>query len=168
MRLLIFLIIGLLALTGCDTRQPDTVTNAQPPMTPATGDSLNAQPPEARAATDTTDYTRAHQANFDYSRADTLILLGKRHYWLQLRQVANSTKPLDYAPAYVVGRPFLQLVALGADFLVSGHQLLVDAVVLRVAQHQLPADEAVAPGRARRQRPQHQGRPPRSQRVPRA
>ena len=75
-------------------------------MTPATGDSLNAQPPEARAATDTTDYTRAHQANFDYSRADTLILLGKRHYWLQLRQVADSTKPLDYAPAYVVGRPF--------------------------------------------------------------
>ena len=55
---------------------------------------------------DTSDYTRAYRGDFASPRADTLILLGKRHYWLQLRQVADSTKPLDYAPAYVVGQAF--------------------------------------------------------------
>ncbi len=108
MRLLFLLFFGGLALAGCETRQPATGATAQPSVTSVASDSLSTsvRPPKAPAATDTSDYTRAYRGGFDDPRADTLILLGSRHYWLQLRQVADSTKPLDYAPAYVVGRPF--------------------------------------------------------------
>jgi len=106
MRLLFLLSIGSLALASCETRQPAAVATAEPRVAPVVSTAPSARPPAALPAVDTSDYTRAYQGGFANPRADTLILLGKRHYWLQLRQVADSTKPLDYAPAYVVGQPF--------------------------------------------------------------
>lgn len=106
MRLLFLLGISGLVFSGCETRQSAAVTTARPRVAFAAGDSARVWPAKVPTAPDTNDYTRAYQGSFESPRADTLILLGNRHYWLQLRQVADSTKPLDYAPAYVVGRPF--------------------------------------------------------------
>lgn len=106
MRLLILLGVGILALSSCETHQPAAVATAEPSVAVAVKAAPSIQPPAPRAAADTSDYTRAYGGAFTDPRADTLILLGQRHYWLQLRQVADSTKPLDYAPAYVVGRAF--------------------------------------------------------------
>ncbi|MDO7883861.1 hypothetical protein [Hymenobacter cheonanensis] len=106
MRFLFLLCSSGLALSGCETRQSAVIVTARPRVAAPTSDSARVWPAKAPAAPDTADYTRAYQGSFESPRADTLILLGKRQYWLQLRQVADSTKPLDYAPAYVVGRPF--------------------------------------------------------------
>lgn len=58
-------------------------------------------------ALDTIDYTSSQHGVLTYHSAiDTLVLLGRHHYWLQLRQTADSTKPFEYGPTRVVGRHF--------------------------------------------------------------
>ena len=106
MRFLLLLCGNALAISSCETRQPATVGPARPQVVTVTPDSPKARPAAAFAAADTNNYARAYEGGFGSPRADTLILLGKRHYWLQMHQVADSTKPLDYAPAYLVGQPF--------------------------------------------------------------
>jgi hypothetical protein len=49
---------------------------------------------------------RAYQGNFRSRQTDTLVAIGPRHYWLHLSQVADSTQPLEYAPATVAGKYF--------------------------------------------------------------
>lgn len=60
----------------------------------------------AAAPPDTIDNTQAYQGNFSEFQADTLLKLGTRHYWLHLSQVADSTKPIEYAPAVMAGKYF--------------------------------------------------------------
>jgi hypothetical protein len=62
--------------------------------------AVSAAPP------DTADNTRAHRGSFVDAQADTLLLLGTHRYWLHLSQVADSTKPLEFAPATLAGKFF--------------------------------------------------------------
>lgn len=91
-------LVGL-ALVGCESRGPASAVAAQPAATPP---AANIAPPP-----DTANYTVSHYGFPTYhADSDTLILLGKRHYWLRMTLAADSTKPLDYAPAAVAGQPF--------------------------------------------------------------
>ena len=86
------------ALAGCDAQPVATTTPARPAAT--------LRPPAA-AIPDTIDYTRAPAAFPDYRPlTDTLIAVGRRHYWLRIELAPDSTKPLDYAPAIIAGQPF--------------------------------------------------------------
>jgi hypothetical protein len=103
MRLLFPGCVLLALLVGCESRQPAATTpTAAPPVaaTPTTPVAPAAAPP------DTIDNTQAYQGNFSLFQADTLLKLGTRHYWLHLSQVADSTKPIEYAPAVVAGKYF--------------------------------------------------------------
>ena len=91
----------LTLLVGCETRQP-VATTLTPPVVAASP----APVVPAAAPPDTIDNARAYQGNFSEFQADTLLQLGTRHYWLHLSQVADSTKPIEYAPAVMAGNYF--------------------------------------------------------------
>lgn len=92
----------LVLLASCETRQPVATAPAAAPVVavPSAPVAAAALPP------DTADLTRAYQGNFSEFQADTLLQLGTRHCWLHLSQVADSTKPIEYAPAVMAGKYF--------------------------------------------------------------
>jgi hypothetical protein len=89
--------LGLLA--GCETRQPVATT---PTLLVAT----RLPAPRLTAQLDTADIMRAYWGSFTEARPDTLLRLGTRRYRLHLSQVADSTKPIEYAPAQLAGKFF--------------------------------------------------------------
>lgn len=92
-----------LGLASCDS-QPVATTTPVPPTAVKPTEARPAAPPPAP---DTIDYTRAHYSFPDYKAlTDTLISLGSRHEWLRIELAPDSTKPLDYALATIVGQPF--------------------------------------------------------------
>ena len=97
MRVFILNCGAALALAGCETRQP-VATVLAPPV---------ALVPPAPAPPDTADYTSSQHGPLTYhADIDTLVVLGRHHYWLQMRQTADSAKPFEYKPTRVVGRYF--------------------------------------------------------------
>lgn len=91
------LLWSLVVLAGCEAHQPAKV--AEKPRAPLAV--------LLRAAPDTIDYTSSQHGLLTYhADTDTLVLLGQHHYWLQVRHVADSTKPFEYGPTRVVGRHF--------------------------------------------------------------
>lgn len=101
MRLLLGIASLASLLASCEARRPDTAATP-PPTAPA--------PPEtafpAAPLPDTVDNMRAYRGDFRSWQTDTLVAIGPRHYWLHLSQVADSTQPLEYAPAAVAGKYF--------------------------------------------------------------
>lgn len=99
MRILFLGWIGLGLLASCESR-PTAIASTTPLVPP-----LAAKP--ALVVPDTIDYTNSQHGALRYQASvDTLVLLGQHHYWLQLRQTADSSKPVDYSPTRVVGRYF--------------------------------------------------------------
>jgi hypothetical protein len=103
MRLLFPGCVLLALLAGCESQQPVATTPTAAPLVAAAPTTPVAP---AAAPPDTSDNTRAYQGNFSEFQADTLLRLGTRHYWLHLSQVADSTKPIEYAPAVMAGKYF--------------------------------------------------------------
>lgn len=95
-----FLLAGLLAW-GCESRQP-AATTEKPPAIPAL---VPAGGPAIAHPSDTTDYTRAHLA-FRNLPTDTLIRIGSRRYHLLVQAQADSTQPIEYNSAAIVGAAF--------------------------------------------------------------
>ncbi len=91
--------VGLFA--SCETRQPVVTTPRHPITTVAPVAVVSTAVP-----LDTADNTRASRGVFINSQADTLLSLGTHRYWLHLSQVADSTKPLEFAPATLAGKFF--------------------------------------------------------------
>jgi len=87
-----WVLVGLLFI-GCEARQPATV--ASPPLAR----------PAAGPRPDTADCTRRLPMQ-EPGPADTLIALGKRHYWLTMQVSTDSTRALYAAPAGSVGPAF--------------------------------------------------------------
>lgn len=98
------LLVSALGLAGCESRKPANTDATQPT---AVVDTLLSQRPVARILPpDTLDYAKEMERQSMYPQRDTLIQLGSHHYWLTVKLVADSTRPIDFAPAELAGRYF--------------------------------------------------------------
>jgi hypothetical protein len=93
------LVISGLLFSGCETRQPTVASPPQP------GAAVPAPALPATGRLDTADCTRRLPRQ-EPGPADTLIALGKRHYWLTVQVSTDSARALYAAPAGSVGPAF--------------------------------------------------------------